>query len=165
MKNKNLFSKTFSLVSCDQISNLTSDMFDEKGKETVISRRSRNMLRDAAGEIDLLQREAIKDKSSIILLQHKAIEENKKDIKAVESTIQTEIKSYRDALSSQSDGLISSAGNEKERISIQDVKEAVKSVTEDDTRSKNLMIFGLKEEQELEISLNGDRRKTCGSSL
>jgi uncharacterized OsmC-like protein len=50
--------------------------------------------------------------------------------------------------------LISSAGNEKERISIQDVKEAVKSVTEDDTRSKNLMIFGLKEEQELEISLN-----------
>ena len=83
--------------------NLTSDMFDEKDKKTVITwlvdaldslRRSRNMLRDAAGEIDLLQREAIKDKSSINLLQQKAIEEKKKDIKAVESTIQTEIKSY-----------------------------------------------------------------------
>jgi dephospho-CoA kinase len=97
------FDEILESVSCDQILNLTSDMFDEKDKETVITwlvdaldslRRSRNMLRDAASEIDLLQREAIKDKSSIILLQQKAIEENKKDIKAVESTIQTEIKSY-----------------------------------------------------------------------
>jgi hypothetical protein len=50
--------------------------------------------------------------------------------------------------------VVSHAGIEKERISIQCVKEAVKSVTEDDILSKNMMIFGLKAEEVLGISLD-----------
>jgi hypothetical protein len=37
---------------------------------------------------------------------------------------------------------------DKEKIPIDDMKEAVKSVRKDDERNRNVMIFGLKEDQE-----------------
>jgi hypothetical protein len=41
-------------------------------------RQSKNLFRDAAGEIDVLQKDAIKNKSSIIQLQRELISENKR---------------------------------------------------------------------------------------
>jgi cystathionine beta-lyase family protein involved in aluminum resistance len=86
------------------------------------------------------------DKSSIIQLQRELISENKMEIKAVETNIQTEIKSYRYAVSSQN-------VTSRAKISIEDVKQAVKSVTKYDTRSRNVMVLGLKDEEDLESSL------------
>ena len=141
-------------VNCSRIRELDSDMFENHDKEALAEwivdtldtlRKSRNLLADAAGEINILQKGAIEDKSSIILLQREAIEENRKDMKAVQTTLQTEIKSYRDAVTSQN--FISSDKSDREQITIHDVKEAVKSVQKDDERSRNVMIFGMKEDQ------------------
>lgn len=141
-------------VNCSRIRELDTDMFENYDKEAIAEwlvdtldtlRKSRNLLADAAGEINTLQKGAIEDKASIIQLQRNAIEENRKDMKAVQTTLQTEIKSYRDALTSQNS--ICSAKGDREQITIHDVKEAVKSVQKDDERSRNMMIFGLKEDQ------------------
>ena len=149
------FDEILKSVDCIRIRELNCDMFENLDKETVVDwlvdtlnilRKGRNLLADAAGEIDALQREAILDKSSIIQLQREAIDENRKELKAVQTTIQTEIKSYRDAVSSQS--VVSSATYDREKFTIDDVKEAVKSVRKDDERNRNVMIFGLKEDQE-----------------
>jgi hypothetical protein len=62
-------------------------------------RRISNLLRDAAGEIDVLQRGTIEDKSSMIQLQQEVIDEKQKEMKEVPSAIQAEIKSCQDAVS------------------------------------------------------------------
>ena len=65
------------------------------------------------------------------------ITENRGHIKEAQSSLQTEIKSYRDAVCS-----LSERTSDKEQITVKDVKEAVKTVTEDNARGTNLMIFG-----------------------
>ncbi len=104
------FDKILKSVKCKKVLNIVPDMFQNKSKDKVISwlvdvldtlRRSRNLLRDAAGEIDVLQKEAIKDKSLIIKLQDEVIEENKTQFQSVQSAVKSEIKSYRDAVSTQ----------------------------------------------------------------
>ena len=153
------FDKILESVNCEQVLDLESDMIEDQDKDTVISwlvdaleslRQSRNLLRDAAAEIDVLQKDAIKDKASIIQLQREVIEENKKGIKAMQTNIQTEIKSYRDAVCSQNDSKC-----DAEQITVEDVKEAVKSVTEENARSRNIMVFGLDENKDLKKSLSG----------
>ena len=84
------FDEILESVSCDQILNLTSDMFDEKDKKTVITwlvdaldslRRSRNMLRDAAGEIDLLQRKQSKTNRQLFCYNRRRLKRTKRTSK------------------------------------------------------------------------------------
>jgi hypothetical protein len=67
------FDKILELVNCKQLMDLDCDMFENQNKDIVITwlvdaleslRQSRNLLRDAAAAFDVLQKDAIKDKSS-----------------------------------------------------------------------------------------------------
>ena len=153
------FDSILKKVKCSKILKLESDMFANLDRETITywlvdaldtMRRSRNLIRHATEEIDVLQKHAVKDKSQIIELQQEVITENREQIKEVQSSLQTEIKSYRDAVCS-----LSERTSDKEQITVKDVKEAVKIVTEDNARSTNLMIFGLEDKGDLRTNVRG----------
>jgi len=100
-------------------------------------------------EISCLKSAAIQSQNSIISLQDELLDCKDDQLKSVQSTVtdavkttvQTEMKSYSEAVGSSS--------TTSARVHVPDVntlKSAVKEVVQAEDRSKNLIVFGLKEE-------------------
>ena len=95
--------------------------------------------------IDLMKTEALIDKSKVIEAQEKLLECHDMQLKsvklAVESTVQSsvqqEIKSYSEAVMKKSSETV---------VTEKSLKSVVRSAIEDEDRSKNLIIFGLTEQ-------------------
>ena len=95
--------------------------------------------------IDLMKTEALIDKSKVIEAQEKLLECQDMQLKsvklAVESTVQSsvqqEIKSYSEAVMKKSSETF---------VTEKSLKSVVRSAIEDEDRSKNLIIFGLTEQ-------------------
>ena len=95
--------------------------------------------------IDLMKTEALIDKSKVIEAQEKLLECHDMQLKsvklAVESTVQSsvqqEIKSYSEAVMKKSNETV---------VTEKSLKSVVRSAIEDEDRSKNLIIFGLTEQ-------------------
>jgi hypothetical protein len=92
---------------------------------------------DFRSQVDYLKREKISDQETIIDLQSKLIDSKNEQLKSVKTTIQTEMKSYANVV--EKSGAIS---DKKIVTAIEKL-----SVPKDD-RSKNLIVFGVEEEQE-----------------
>ena len=101
-------------------------------------------------DICKLQREKIDDQKSIIELQKKLLDQNEKnlnsvqtvvkntvqeELKSAQNTLQTEIKSYSSALTNTCSAALS-----QKKISV-----AVKSATDREDRSRNIIIYGVQE--------------------
>ena len=103
-----------------------------------IMNRARQALRIAKATIDKLQNETISDKASIISLQNVLIEKQNSQLREVSQTVHSEMKSYCDIVK-QSCG--------KSGATTETIRKAVKSVAEEEDRSKKLLVFGLTEEK------------------
>ena len=101
-------------------------------------------------EVGQLQKEKIEDQKCIISLQQKLLDVNengmiqmkksvqdivKEEFKTAQDTIQTEIKSYSSAVKSSC----------SEALSQKKIRAALKSATEKEDRSKNVIIYGVQE--------------------
>ena len=94
--------------------------------------------------IELLKTEALADKAAIIRLQTEQLQKKDEQLQALQTALQdtvqgavkTEMRSYGDVLRTQA-GLV---------INPSTFKKVVKDVMKDEDRSKNLMVFGLVEE-------------------
>ena len=110
-----------------------------------VMKRQSGMMSKMQEMIELLKTEALADKAAVIRLQSEVIrskEEQLKSLRAavqttVQDTVQTEMRTYGDVLkSSTSPAAISPAT----------FKKVMKDIIKDEDRSKNLMVFGLTEE-------------------
>ena len=113
-------------------------LFDKFGLRQI--RALHNQLEDleeVKSELDILKDEKIADQKTIIELQHKLIDSKDKQLQSVKTTIQTEMNSYSTVLMK--------SGTETEKKITAAIKKI--SVKQED-RSNNLVVFGVKEEQE-----------------
>ena len=85
--------------------------------------------------IDELQREKIEDQNEIIRLKDKVIEKKSDELKEVKSTVQTEIKSFSSIVKK----------NIPSTVTRKTIEAAVKSVCDQEDRSKNVIIYGIEE--------------------
>ena len=163
MKEVNLSEKAMDIVNslAKKGQTLTADLIKEKGGSKqelseIISGLMRRtaqcvkLMRLAAGKIDGLKDETLTAKDDVIKLQKELIQCKNNQVEnfrnSVKSTLQTEFKSYSQAVSK-------STGESLTVRNIQTVvKDAVRNVTGGDERKKNVIIFGLKEENEEVIS-------------
>ena len=90
------------------------------------------------GQLEKLKNEKISDQEKIIELQNKLIEKKDEELIVVKDTVSTELKSYSSVLRESC-----SAALEPQKIA-----SAVRKVAEGEDRSKNVIVFGLPEEQD-----------------
>lgn len=108
--------------------------------------RQRDMMETMKQIIELQKTEALGDKETVIRLQSELLEHRDEQLKslqttveaAVTSTVQTEIRGYSDAVKKGSRATVYS----KETL-----KTVLKSVVAEEDRSRNLVVYGLKEEE------------------
>ena len=102
--------------------------------------------------VDVMKTEAIADKTKLISTQEQLLESQNDQLvqlksvveSTVQNTVQKEIKSYSEAVGSQSDKM--------GPVQVQEnVKKAVKWAMQEDDRSKNLIVFGLAETDKEQI--------------
>ena len=113
--------------------------------------KQRDMMDNMKEMIELLKTEALGDKEKVIRLQGELLERKDEQLKSlqstveetVQSTVQTEIRCYSDAVKKGSGGTVYS----KETL-----KSVMKSVAAEDERSRNVMVFGLGEEDGEQLS-------------
>ena len=118
--------------------------------------RQRDMMETMKQIIELQKTEALGDKETVIRLQSELLERRDEQLKslqatveaAVTSTVQTEIKGYSAAVKKGSGATVYS----KETL-----KTVLKSVVAEEDRSRNLVVYGLKEEEgeQLTALVNG----------
>ena len=97
------------------------------------------VLKCASVKIENLLADQVEDKKLIIQLQRELNHSKNEEVAAVQSTVKSEIKkSFADIVTS---GKSSPVG-----ITTEKIQQAVKSVVNEDKRSRNLVIFGLQEE-------------------
>ena len=112
--------------------------------------KSVHLMKQSVSKIDELKDETVAAKTDVIKLQKDLIECKNDQIEnfrnSVKSTLQTEFKSYSQAVS-KGTGESLTARNIRTVV-----KDAVRNVTAGDERKKNVIIFGLMEENEETIS-------------
>ena len=103
--------------------------------------RQLNVISTFKDIIDLMKTEALVDKTKVIKAQEKLLEcqsEQLSGVKsAVQNSVQQEIKLYSEAVAKKSSETV---------VTQESLKGVVRSAIEDEDRSKNLVIFGLNEE-------------------
>ena len=85
-----------------------------------------------------LLREKVADQGKIIDFQQKLMEETRTQVTSVAETVQKEVKSYAQVVKVSCDNALAP----------QQVRKVVKQIKDSDDRSRNLMIYGLVEEDE-----------------
>ena len=90
------------------------------------------------GQLEKLKDEKITDQAKIIQLQNQVIEKKDEELMVVKDTVSSELKSYSSVLRESC-----SAALEPRKIA-----SAVRKVAEGEDRSKNLVVFGVPEEEE-----------------
>ena len=108
------------------------------------------VMRDYKAIIDLMKIEAIADKTKVVNAQEKLLELKDEQLNtlttAVQSTVQNsvekEIKQYSQVLTTKSSGTVVSHGA---------LKSVVKSALKEEDRSKNLVVFGLVEQEKEQL--------------
>ena len=89
------------------------------------------------GQLEKLKDEKITDQAKIIQLQNQVIEKKNEELKVVKETVSSELKTYSSVLRESC-----SAALEPQKI-----VSAVRKVAEGEDRNKNLIVFGVPEEQ------------------
>lgn len=85
--------------------------------------------------ISVLQKEKIDDQEKIIKLQDEVISKNSDQLKAVKTTVETEIKSYSSVV----------AKSCKAALSTKKIEAAVRKAADKEDRTKNAIIYGIEE--------------------
>ena len=101
------------------------------------------MMSFARSKIEDLQEENISDKKEMITLQNKVIIMKDRDIAIIQHSVQKEIKSYSSILQESCSTLQESCST---ALSPKKIVTAVKKIVEEEDRSKEVVVFGVEEE-------------------
>ena len=101
--------------------------------------------------VEQFKTETLSDKAKIIKLQHKLLENKDEQIRSLESsvektvhsTVEREIKSYSEA--------VSNCSTAQPVVTPEKLKHAIKSAIKEEDRSRNLIVFGLLDEEKEQV--------------
>jgi len=148
---KTYFPQIANEVGAKSVHHLMPEMFVEKrtcskktmGNWLIELSHSLNLayelLKVANTTISTLQSTAIEDKETIIKLKDEIISLKNEDLKSVSTTVQSQMKSFTD---------IVKENGKKAVVTQKKLTKAIKTVAEEEDRGRNLMIFGLQEDEE-----------------
>ena len=97
-----------------------------------------DLCKAAAGKIDQLKTEKIADQKMLLKFQQG-------EVNSVQETVKSEMKSWADIAKKNT--------NQRKQITENTVKQAVRTVNEEERRSKNLMIYGCTEDNSKDIGM------------
>ena len=146
-------------LKCVDEEDLTADLFVQPTKSVLstwlegardIMCRQQQLLQSYTDLVSTLKTDAISDKSKVIELQSKLLECKQEQLESLQTAVQTtvqdsvktEMKSYGDVLK----GTISTAAE----FTPETLKKVVRTVIVEEDRNKNLLVFGLAEEETAE---------------
>ena len=107
-----------------------------------VAEENRNLL----AEKTRLQDSLLESQETVIELQKELLECKDGQLQSVEKVVKTEIRSYSEAVKS-------AKGPKTASVSVNEVQKVVKNVVEADDRSKNIIVFGLKETDDEDINV------------
>ncbi len=145
-------------LNCHDEDDMTADRFKRLNKDVLAAwlvdfigglKSQRELMLDLRQDLDSVKTELIVSQNSVIKLQTELLESQSSQLKALQSTVQStvqetvhaEIKSYSKALTDNV-----SASAQTSTFSAKNLKSVVRDIVDQEDRSRNLMIFGLKEE-------------------
>ncbi len=145
-------------LNCHDEDDMTADRFKRLNKDILADwfvnfvrglKSHRMLMLDLRQDLDSVKTELILSQDSVIKLQSEMLESQSNQLKAMQSTVQStvqetvhaEIKSYSKALTDNV-----SASAHTSTFSAKNLKSVVRDIVDQEDRSRNLMIFGLKEE-------------------
>ena len=146
-------------LKCENVDDLTAEKFNVANKPVLtlwlaqardlMSRQSEVMAR-MQETIELLKTEALADKDTIIRLQGGLLESKEAQLKSLQTSVQTTVQSaVKSGIQSYSAAVSSNIGTVCSREAI---KSAVKSVVSEEDRSRNLILYGVGEEEGEQLS-------------
>ncbi len=101
---------------------------------------------DLRQDLDCVKTELIESQNSVIKLQSKLLESQSNQLKAVQSTVQSTVQETVHAeIKSYSKALTNNVTAQNSTFAANNLKKVVRDVVDQEDRSRNLMIFGLKE--------------------
>ena len=140
------------IMKVKQLGDLSQSLLKQTNKDTVLKlvnvltsslKRSSDLLRAAGADIDQLQSNQIRLQSELLLEKEKTVEHKNEELREMKKNMKTEMKSWAD---------IVSKNVKSSEITPKVIKEAVKSAVEEDRgeedRSHNIMVYGLKEQED-----------------
>ena len=108
---------------------------------TAVLARSQQVLRNVSGKFDEMKDTIISLQSTKIQNQEQLLEVKQQSIDGFQSALRSEMKSYRDVAFENVQPVVSSAN----------IEPAVKKAVQDGERSKNVILFGVKESEDEEV--------------
>ena len=107
--------------------------------------RQRDVMSNMQETIEALKTEALADKDRVIRLQTQLLEQKEVQLQSLQTTVKTTVQdTVQSEIRSYSETVKKTSGT----ASTKSLKSAVKSVVTEEDRSKNLIVYGLKEEQD-----------------
>ena len=107
-----------------------------------IIRRQWDMMDNMKEMIELLKTEALADKAKVIQLQSELLIRKDEQLKTLQSTVQTTVQNTVQTQMKSYSEAVTTSGPAAETFKV-----AIKDVIKDEDRTKNLMVFGLAEEE------------------
>ena len=156
---KLLLSEICDVVKCKDISEIKPELLMSKSSCTKDKmakwiheiaksfKFANDLLKVANSTIVKLQGAAIRDKDTIIKLQEKVITNKTDQLETVTSAVQSEMKSYCDIVKRSCSESV---------VTQEKLKKAVKTVVKEEDKGKNIMVFGLHDEKEEDLSAKID---------
>ncbi len=148
---KNSLELVMSFTKCDEVCDITSEMLMKLSKKDLVSCveqltdavwRCEYLLKGATIQVDVLKDEHISFQKKIIEQQDNILKCRTEQVNSVQATVRTELQSYSNAV------MKSCSPNSDNMITTEQLKKAVKCAVEEEDRSRNLIIYGLKEQDE-----------------
>ena len=144
------------IIDCDEDSHITLDKFKKPNKDVFVKQlfevfqgvnHYKEIFLNTATKLDEIKSDMINTQKSVIQLQGELLDIKTKELDsvqrtvktAVENTVQAEIKSYSAAVSKHSPSSAST-------FTAENLKKVVQNVVAEEDRSRNVLIFGLKED-------------------
>ena len=146
---KSVFSDMLKLCGANDTRDLTSDLFNKHSISKaqlaewltsvvyLLDECSLPLMSYALQNVDDLKTEKIKDQKTIIKLQDEVIGKKNEEINSVKKTVSDELKSYSSVLQNTCTAALAP----------KNIVSAVKTVNAEDDRSKNVALFGVKEDE------------------
>ena len=150
------------LSKCQDIEEISDEQFNKSGitklklaellgRVVSLVDKQRVMVRDLRTANDLLKTDLLESKSTVLKIQSEQLKCNSEQFRSlqtsvkstVQNTMQSEMKSYSSVLAEKPTPSI---------ISPEALKRVVQAVVEEEDRSKNIMLFGLKEDKNETLS-------------
>ncbi len=143
-------------LNCHDEDEITAERLKREHKDVLVGwlvdfigdlKRCKEFMRDLRGDLDTVKTELIVSQRAVIKLQTELLQNKSNQLTALQSTVQSTVQETVQAgIKSYSEALTHNVAAQNTAVSPMNLKEVVRDVVDQEDRSRNIMIFGLKED-------------------